>query len=199
MIPLPARLKLVLGLILIGGVAALQALSKVEPTWTWAGGVLQILTGLELYFTMPKAADKSDAVKAAGPLAAILLVAALSTQNACAWWNNGGGRKVETQGGQELSCVLAQVQAGNRDPIGIAVACVGGLLANGVADIESLIAYYLAGDGGGPVTSGAAVCAADGAAPPYAGIPRCISAESYSALIEARDRGHLALAAKGGR
>ena len=33
MIPLPANVKLVIGLILVAGIAALQALSKVEPAW----------------------------------------------------------------------------------------------------------------------------------------------------------------------
>jgi hypothetical protein len=55
MIPLPANVKLVLGLVLVAGIAALQALSKVEPAWSWAGGVVQALTMLEMFFTVPPA------------------------------------------------------------------------------------------------------------------------------------------------
>jgi hypothetical protein len=55
MIPLPANVKLVLGLVLVGSIAAIQALYKVEPAWSWAGGVVQALTVLEMFFTVPPA------------------------------------------------------------------------------------------------------------------------------------------------
>lgn len=87
MIPLPANVKLVIGLILVAGIAALQALSKVEPAWTWAGGALSVLTMLELYFTVPSTAAGragSDATKAsaaataAKPLGVLLMICMLS-------------------------------------------------------------------------------------------------------------------------
>ena len=53
MIPLPANLKLVLGVLLVGGVAALQQLVKLDPAMSWAGSVVQVLTALEMFFTMP--------------------------------------------------------------------------------------------------------------------------------------------------
>ena len=84
MIPLPASIKLVIGLILIGGIAALQALAKVETGWLWAGGVIQFLTAAELYFTVPSAAAKQLAAKVAPPAAFLLILGALATtQPAC--------------------------------------------------------------------------------------------------------------------
>lgn len=53
MIPINPKVKLVIGLILIGAAGAIEALAKVEPSWTWAGTVVQGLTALELYFTVP--------------------------------------------------------------------------------------------------------------------------------------------------
>jgi len=86
MIPIPGNVKLVIGLIIVAAVAALQALSKVEPTWVWAGGVLQVLTMLELYFTVPSAAAKQlagQAAKAAGPVAGLLLMIGALSTSAC--------------------------------------------------------------------------------------------------------------------
>lgn len=83
MIPISAKLKLVLGLILVGGIAALQALAKVEPAWVWAGGVVQFLTALELWLTVPPAAAAKLAA-AAKPMGVLLLVLAFgSSQLAC--------------------------------------------------------------------------------------------------------------------
>lgn len=117
----------------------------------------------------------------------------------CSWWANGGSTKVEGQGGKAGACVLAQIESGNRDPVSIAAACTMGVLADAWIDFESLFAYYVLGDGGGPVTAGAMVCGADGATPPYQGAPRCISADALAGLREAHARAKLTLAAQGAR
>lgn len=75
MIPIPATVKLVVGLVLVGGIAALQALAKVEPAWTWAGGVVQMLTMLELFFTVPPSASAKLAKLAPTAVACLCLVA----------------------------------------------------------------------------------------------------------------------------
>ena len=56
MIPLNPTLKLVIGLVLVAAIGALSALVKVEPAWSWAGTVIQVLTALELFFTPTSAA-----------------------------------------------------------------------------------------------------------------------------------------------
>ena len=61
MIPLPANVKLVVGLLLVGAVGAASALLKVEPSWSWLGTVVQLATALELYFTVPAVAAKKPA------------------------------------------------------------------------------------------------------------------------------------------
>lgn len=77
MIPIPAKLKLVLGIILVAAIGALQALSKLEPAWSWAGGVVQLLTMLELYFTVPHTQAVPDKVAQQG-FARVGLLAMLS-------------------------------------------------------------------------------------------------------------------------
>ncbi len=44
---------LVIGLVIVGGAAALKALVPIEPTWTWLLTAGQILSALGLYFTVP--------------------------------------------------------------------------------------------------------------------------------------------------
>lgn len=63
MIPMNATLKLVIGLVLIAGVGALNALLKVETAWTWIGTAVQTLTALEFFFTVPAAASANAASK----------------------------------------------------------------------------------------------------------------------------------------
>ena len=59
MIPANPTLKLVIGLILVGGVGALNAIGKLEPAWLWIGDVVSVLTAAELFFTVPPSAKKS--------------------------------------------------------------------------------------------------------------------------------------------
>lgn len=56
MIPMNPKVKLIVGLVVVGGIGALGALGKVEPTWQWIGGIVQVLTAVELFFTPPSAA-----------------------------------------------------------------------------------------------------------------------------------------------
>lgn len=51
MIPISPTLKLIIGSALIGGLAVVQYLGKLEPTWQWTSVAIQVLSGLELYFT----------------------------------------------------------------------------------------------------------------------------------------------------
>lgn len=50
---LPSKVQLVIGLVIVGGAAALKALVPIEPTWTWLLTAGQILSALGLYFTVP--------------------------------------------------------------------------------------------------------------------------------------------------
>lgn len=61
MIPLPAKVKVILGVVLVVGIGALNALGHVEPTWAWVGTGVQALTALELFFTIPPSAVKKPA------------------------------------------------------------------------------------------------------------------------------------------
>ena len=118
----------------------------------------------------------------------------------CGWWNSGGSQTAAQQAEQEAACALAQVESGNVDPLGIAVACSGGLLASFVKDIESIVAYYttpaptpaVVGDGGLPV---AMVCAAPGATPPYKGAPNCVTAATVASMKMMHEPAKSALAA----
>ena len=118
----------------------------------------------------------------------------------CGWWNSGGSQTAAQQAAQEIACGLAQVESGNVDPVAIAVACTGGLLASFVKDIESIIAYYttpaptpaVIGDAGLPT---AMVCGAAGATPPYPGAPTCVTAASLASMKMMHEQAKSAIAA----
>jgi hypothetical protein len=61
MIPLPANVKLIVGIIVVGGIGALNAIAHVEPTWAWVGTGVSVLTAVELFFTIPNSAVKKPA------------------------------------------------------------------------------------------------------------------------------------------
>jgi hypothetical protein len=58
MLPIPANVKLYVGLVLVAGAGALNALYNVEPTWKWVASVVGVLGFLETYFTVPSSASK---------------------------------------------------------------------------------------------------------------------------------------------
>jgi len=74
MIPLPANVKLVVALLLVGGLGALNAIYNVEPTWKWIGSAAGVLTLLETFFTVPPSAAAKLKAAAVKPLAMLLLV-----------------------------------------------------------------------------------------------------------------------------
>jgi hypothetical protein len=71
MIPIPANIKTVLALVLVGAVGALNALGKLEPSWSWVGAVVSLLVVLETAFTIPQSAqdrlDRSELGKTVKP------------------------------------------------------------------------------------------------------------------------------------
>ena len=73
MIPINPTLKLVIALAIVGAVGAAQALTKVEPSWTWLGALIQGLTMLEVFFTIPSGTKaKMAALKAAARVTSVL-------------------------------------------------------------------------------------------------------------------------------
>lgn len=68
MIPINPTAKLVIVVILAGIIAALQALLKLEPTWVWVGGVVQVAMLVEMYFTPPSTTAKSTVPPIVGGL-----------------------------------------------------------------------------------------------------------------------------------
>jgi len=59
MIPLPPKVKLIVGVLLVGAIAGLKQLEQVDPTLGWIGTAVQILVAVELYFTVPPSAAKA--------------------------------------------------------------------------------------------------------------------------------------------
>ena len=164
MIPIPATLKLVIALVLVGGIAALQALAKVEPGWQWAGGVIQLLTVLEVYFTVPPSAagrggpggssgGRRDPVSAAaarlsapttprlmGVFAVAVLVACAALPG-CSWFS-ANKTQVAVDAGQVASCVIGQLFQGQTDPDQIVAACAGATVSDVAEIVDSLINFY---------------------------------------------------------
>lgn len=130
-----------------------------------------------------------------------LVAAILSTVLACGWWNSGGSQTVVNQGGQEMACILAQVEAGNTDPISVGLACVGSLLTNLVKNIESILAFYTQpppapSDGGAAAVADLeARSGATGTVPPYQGAPTWLSGKTLANLRAMRDQAKAAIAA----
>lgn len=91
MLPIPNNIKLVVGLILVAAVGAAQALTHLEPTWAWLGVIVQTLTALEFFFTVPSAASAKlasmKATLAAFGKASVVLLAlgAATSMQGCAW------------------------------------------------------------------------------------------------------------------
>lgn len=73
MIPIPANIKLALLVLIVGAIGALHAITTVEPTWSWVGTTVQVLSLVEAFFTLPS--SKKPPVSAA----ALLLVFGLAT------------------------------------------------------------------------------------------------------------------------
>lgn len=65
---IPPKVSLVIGLVLVGGIAALKALVPLEPGWVWAGTVVQVFSALQLYFTVPGTAAQRAAHADAAPV-----------------------------------------------------------------------------------------------------------------------------------
>jgi len=70
-------IKLVLGLILVGGIGALQAIAKVEPTWAWVATIVQVLTAVELFLTPAPSGPKPPAGPIVGALGLLALAVVL--------------------------------------------------------------------------------------------------------------------------
>lgn len=118
----------------------------------------------------------------------------------CAWWNSSGGATVVQQGAATLSCELAQAEAAGTVDTQTLLACVGNSLSDLVADLVSLVTYYTSlSASAASLPPSTMVCAAPNAAPPYAAIPKCVSAGVLLALENERDKDVAALADGGGR
>ena len=75
MIPINPTVKFWILVVLTGLIAALQALIKLQPAWAWAGAIVQILSAVELYLTVPS--GPSDPIKRAAKGLAPLVVLCL--------------------------------------------------------------------------------------------------------------------------
>jgi hypothetical protein len=161
MIPLNPRLKLVLGLVVIAAIGALQALGKAEPTWTWVGLVVQLLTASELYLTVPgntatvaamraaaatvaamrAAAAKAGSVVSAVPLAFVCLVYSAGLLFADA--STGCSSTTANQVVQDITpvgaCVAQELlTVGVSDPEQILAVCAGAAITDVIQVIETL-------------------------------------------------------------
>jgi hypothetical protein len=148
MIPLNPRLKLILGLVVIAAIGAIQALGKAEPTWTWVGLVVQLLSASELYLTVPgstatvaamrAAAAKAGSVVSAVPLAFVCLAYSAGLLFADA--STGCSSTTANQVVQDITpvgaCVAQELlTVGVSDPEQILAACVGA----GIADVIQVV------------------------------------------------------------
>jgi hypothetical protein len=71
----------------------------------------------------------------------------------CSWFSGGGGTVVAAGAGAAAACVIGQVEQGVSDPNAIVAACAGVALDDVVSIVESLIAFYVSGDGGVPTAA----------------------------------------------
>lgn len=156
MIPLNPKFKFVVGLLLVGGVGALQALVKVEPTWTWLGTLVQVLTVGELYFTVPSGAESKIRAKLAKAAAVSAIVFGIlctgaflgSTQEAC---TPSQTAQVATDTTQAIDLTNAVCSLAENSPIAGPTVDVICTLAEGGEQLVSVVVgsiETIEGDGG---------------------------------------------------
>jgi hypothetical protein len=86
MIPISPKVKLAVLLILVGGLAALQAIQPLAPTWAWIAAVVKVLSLVEAYLTVPGGtATELKALRMATKVSitGLLLLTLVTTQVAC--------------------------------------------------------------------------------------------------------------------
>jgi hypothetical protein len=142
MIPIPAKYKGPIGVVLIGVIASLQALAKLNSAWSWITAVVQILTAVELYVTVPSGAqEQMRALRAAASKAAAVLVVV-------------GSGAAFALGGVAIAQGCMPQQAAAIVP---AAACVASVIADAIGGMT--IAQIVAKEGPGCVADGEQVAA----------------------------------------